>query len=331
MCCKVPSLICLDLKSDTGWSMRKNIDQAFEEFILEAEFVRKVRPDTLRGYRLSFKLLTNLVSVQTPVEISPSHLMEFFKLLQERKRIVGAGIVKTGIKNSTAASHWTKLNMFFKWLVMKGYISENPFRTLKYPTSSYEDKKYLEKQEVERILTAIHMNHCENPVLFKRNLVLFHLLLFCGLRKEEVMHLQIRDIDFTGRMLTVRGETSKTGKSRFIPIHSSTLMHLRDYVTERKDYKTPYVIVSNHRDDKLTYHGLKHLVNKIRKTSGVHFSLHQFRHTFAVNFLKSTNNIYKLQKLLGHSNINVTTLYLRCLPPEELREDIQTLSIENFI
>lgn len=311
--------------------MRKTIQQLFEEFVYESEFVRKIRPETLRGYKQAYKTFNKLVPNASLEQISTSIITSFFKILQERKRIVGKGEVRTGIKKSTVASYWSKLNTFFEWLSQKGYLPESPFKGLKYPSLSYENKKFLKKEEIEKILTAIHINHNENLLLLKRNLVLFHLLLFCGLRKEEAMLLQIRDIDFERKMITVRGETSKSGKTRQLPLHSTILMYLQDYLKERKTYTTPYLIVSSIRDDRLTYDGLKHFVAKIRKASGVAFHLHQFRHTFAVNFLRTTKDIFKLKTILGHTDIRVTTLYLRCLPPEELRGDIETLHIDKFI
>lgn len=311
--------------------MRKNIQQLFDEFIYECEFVRKIRPETLRGYKQAYKTFVKLIPDVSLNQISTSTITTFFKILQERKRVVGRGEIKTGIKKSTIASYWSRLNGFLNWLVLRKYLNQNPFKGLKYPSPTYEDKKFLKREEIEKILTAIHINHNENILLLKRNLVLFHLLLFCGLRKEEVMLLQIRDIDFERKIVTVRGETSKSGKTRQLPLHSSTLMYLKDYLKERKTYTTPYVIVSNMRDDRLTYDGLKHLINKIRIASGVSFHLHQFRHTFAVNFLRTTKDIFKLKTILGHTDIRVTTLYLRCLPPEELRGDIETLNIDNFI
>lgn len=311
--------------------MKKDMQQLFDEFTNECEFARKIRPETLRGYKTTFATFMHTMPTVS-LELITAHTMtQFFKILQERKRIVGKGIIKSGIKKSTVATYWCKLSIFFKWLVVKGQIKSNPFQEMKYPTPSYENKQYLDKEQIERILTAIHISDSKNILLFKRNLVLFYLLLFCGLRKEEVLQLQVRDLDSERKMVTIRGETSKSGMDRHIPLHSSTIMHLKDYLKERKHFTTPYVIMSNMRDDRLTDNGLKHLVSNIRRISGIPFHLHQFRHTFAVNFLKATNNIFKLQLLLGHKDIKVTMLYLRCLPPDELRGDIESLRIDTFI
>ena len=257
-------------------------------------------------------------------------VIQFFKLLESRKRIVGKGHIKTGVKKSTVATYWTKLNSFCEWLRIKGHIKQNPFTGLLYPTPLYEDKQFLKKEEVEKILTAI-LSHSFSLFILKRNLVIFHLLLFCGLRREELLLLQVRDLDFEKRLLTVRSETSKVKRTRYIPMHSQLVMYLKDYLKVRRDRHTPYLLVSSNRDDRLSHDGLKHLVHVLQKSSGVQFHLHQFRHTFAVNFLKSSNNVAKLKQLLGHKDISMTMQYLRCLPPTEMRGDIEGMSVDILI
>lgn len=311
--------------------MRRNLQQLFQEFLYECEFVKKVKPETLRGYVHAFQLFNKLVPDCSIYSLSSDALIRFFKVLQERKRMVGKGTIKIGIKKSTAATYWSKLNVFFTWLVMKGYLKSNPFNELNYPSPVYEDRQYLKKEEIEKIITAIHSHHNNNLLILKRNLVLFYIFLFCGLRKEELMLLQIRDIDFERKILTIRADTSKSGRSRQIPLHSSLSMHLKDYLLARKTYTTPYLIVSSSRDAGLTKDGLKHLIERLKKTSGVRFHLHQLRHTFAVNFLKTSNNIAKLKQLLGHKSIVMTMVYLRCLPTNELRGDIENMSIDSLI
>lgn len=311
--------------------MRKNIHQLFDEFIYEAEFVKKIRPETLRGYTHTFRLFIKLAPNISLESLSGSIIIDFFKILQERKRIVGKGSVKVGIKKSTVTTYWGKLNAFFQWLYSKGYIKTNPFSQLPYPNASYEDKQFLLKDDIEKIISAIHIHHDNNILILKRNLVLFYLLLFCGLRREELMLLQIRDIDFERKMLTIRADTSKSGRPRQLPIHSTLLMHLKDYLAARKRYTTPFLIVSSKKDEKLTLDGLKHLVLKLRDSSGVTFHLHQFRHTFAINFLKRSNNIASLKQLLGHKSLSMTLIYLRCLPTDQMRPDIEAMSIDNLI
>jgi len=183
----------------------------------------------------------------------------------------------------------------------------------------------------KRIITAIQTHHDNNLLLLKRNLVLFYTLLFCGLRKEELLLLQVRDIDFERKIITIRADTSKSGRSRTLPLHTTLHMYLKDYLAARKSYTTPYLIVSSARDHQLSEYGLNHWVEKMKDCSGVYFHLHQLRHTFAVNFLHSSNNIAKLKQLMGHKSIMMTMVYLRCLPVDQMRGDIENMTIDKMI
>lgn len=311
--------------------MRKTLPQLFDEFIYEAEFVRKVKPKTLKGYSTTYVLFSKIVPEASVENLNSKTVTDFFKHLQIRKRVVGKGVIKTGIKKSTVATYWSKLNVFFEWLVFHKHISINPFSFLSYPTPSYDDKQFLKKDEIEKIVTSIHLHTNNNLLLLKRNLVIFYLFIFCGIRREELLLLKIRDIDIERKILTIRGETCKTKLTRLIPLHSSVILYLKDYLTARKSYTTPYLIVSTQNDAPLSVEGLKHLVDRTKQLSGISFHLHQFRHTFAVNFLHSSRDIGKLKQLMGHKTIAMTLIYLRNLPVDTIRSDIESMSIDAFI
>jgi integrase len=310
--------------------MVKSIQELFAEYLLECEFSRKSKPETLRGYRQTFAIFMKLMPEVSLHTLSSSTMTRFFKALDERKRVVGKGIIKSGIKKSTVATYWSKLYNFFEWLRIRKHIAINPFSEMKYPRPVYEDRRFLKKQEIEKILTSIHA-HSTSLFLLKRNLAILYLLLFCGLRREELLLLQLRDIDLERKLLTVRAETSKIPRTRSLPMHSQLMLHIKDYLKERNSYKTPYLIVSTRRDDRLSTEALKNLVMKLNRLSGVKFHLHRFRHTFAVNFLKASNNIVKLKQLMGHTDIRMTMVYLRCLPTAEMRSDIEQMSIDDLI
>jgi len=309
----------------------KNIQQLFQEFIWECEFSRKLRPETLKGYRDVFNTFNRLTPDLQLADINTFTLTTFFKALDERKRVVGRGTIKVGVKKSTIATYWSKLNSFFHWLEKKQYISANPFKEMKYPAPVYEDKQFLKKEEVEKIFAAIYTHHNDNLLILKRNILLFNILLFCGLRREELMFLQIRDFDLERKLVTIRSETSKSGIIRRIPLASSVITILKDYLIQRKKYTTQFLFVSSTADKQFSYDGMKHLVANLNGFSGVKFHLHQFRHTFAINFLKQSNNVYKLKQLMGHKDIRMTAVYLRCLPTNEMRGDIERMSIDSLI
>jgi integrase len=157
-------------------------------------------------------------------------------------------------------------------------------------------------------------------------------LTFCGLRRNELVSLEVRDVDIYAGLLTVRAETSKSKRLRRVPINAHLRMHLTEYLRERKKrgVTTPYLFVSNGIDHRLTSDGVKHWVERIAKLSGVKFHLHRFRHTFATNLAMQDVGIVKIQKLMGHTDIKMTQTYMRSMSAEEMRDDINKLSFENL-
>jgi len=296
----------------------------------ECEFVQRLKPNTLQDYRQAFSVLMRLQPSTSIESMTPSTIALFFNQLQERNRKIGKGQIVTGIKKSTILTYWNKLNGFFAWMVLRGYLQCNPLLGLKRPHVIHDAQKFLDKDQIEKIIAAI-LTTAYNPFLLKRNIVIFYLFLFCGLRRNELLLLQLRDIDLDKRMLTVRAITSKVERTRHIPLNSQLVLHLKDYISARKGYKTQYLITSSTRDTGLTPDGLKHLVAALKEASGIHFHVHQLRHTFAVNFLNYSGNIAKLQQLLGHTNPAMTLHYTMCLPPQTMRSDVENMSIEALI
>jgi integrase/recombinase XerD len=307
----------------------------FEEFISECEYSRRTRLQTLRGYRHAFSMFQKQISDLELASLTPKTLNEFFRILQTRKRVVG-GVEKSGIADSTAATYWSKLNTFFDWLATRGHIETNPLRLMREvrPRPNYDDPKSLRKKEIEKIMMAIE-NHAKNQFQFKRDRAIFYTLLFTGIRKGELIGLKTADVDLERNILTVHGETSKSCRTRQITIHPGLRLRLQDYLDERSRSKpswaSPYLFVSLLDDNGLGDNGYKRWVERLVRLSGVKFHLHRFRHTFAMNLANKNVGDSKVQRILGHRDIRMTQRYLRSLTPEDMRQDINRLNIDEFM
>jgi integrase/recombinase XerD len=167
-------------------------------------------------------------------------------------------------------------------------------------------------------------------LLLRRDMAMVGVLTFCGLRRNELLSLELRDVDLYNNLLTVCGETSKSKKTRKVPINLQLKKNLVDYLNERKShgYKNPYLFVSGTSDRQLTKHGLKHWVERLSRLSGVKFHVHRFRHTFATNLAMQDVGAVKIQKLMGHTDLKMTQTYLRSILPEEMHDDVNKLSFE---
>ena len=303
-----------------------------KQFIDEQRFATRLSSVTLRGYEQSFALLEEVMPNLSVQELTPAIMTEFFRRLEIRTRTVGRGIKKVGVKKSTIATYRSKLNCFFAWLEIKGHIAQNPFSVMRYPDVRYDDRKFLSRDDIQRIFTTLVLGALQqSSFIQKRNLALFAALLYTGIRRGELLNLLVTDIDMRRKELTVRAETSKSKVRRVVPISAELMKLLRDYLLERVRLTTPFLFASSARDDKLTDNGLKHLIESVQRASGVRFHAHQFRHTFAVNVLNNGSDIARLKQLLGHRDIRMTATYLRCLPTTALRGDVEALSLDKLV
>ncbi|MGB2580167.1 MAG: site-specific integrase [Minisyncoccia bacterium] len=310
-----------------------NLKELFAEYVSECQYTMGLRPETIRGYKAVFRTFSLLTPhVKNTQALTTTAMNEFFKVVQTRKRTVGKDTEKVGVKASTIRTYWSKLNSFFEWLRLRGYMEVNPLSMIKTAAPVYDDKKAVEKDGMRKIITAITL-HSSNSLLLKRDMLMLNILLFCGLRRSELISLEVRDVDIEKRTLTIRAETSKSKRTRVMPINPPLMMHLQEYILERnkRRFKTPYLLVSGNEDRGLSVHGLKHWVKRLNDLSGVRFHLHQFRHSFACELAKRNVNAVNMQKLMGHSDLRMTERYVRSLTVDDLRNDVNMLNIDNFI
>ena len=158
------------------------------------------------------------------------------------------------------------------------------------------------------------------------------LLIYTGLRRGELLGLNIDDVDVPGAQLTVRANTSKSKRKRILPLHTHALRHLEPYMKERKKRGLGTVaLFIGENDERSTPSTLKHMLRRIHEVSDVRFHVHQLRHTFAVNLLQQGTDLESVRQLLGHTDIRMTSLYLRCLSPKALRTHINKLDVSDFV
>lgn len=309
--------------------MNNTLDNLFEKYIKSASYSRRLAYETIKGYKHAYGAFRRIMpEINKPEYLTEDTMIDFFEKLQTRKRKVGKDTVVTGVKDSTIKTYWSKLHSFFEWLENNGELIKNPFSIMKKPREPrYEDERALNDDEVRRIIASVSLNN-DNPLLLKRDMAMVYILLYTGIRKGELLGLEVRDIKFDSHLITIRGETSKSKKTRSLPMHPVVAMHLKEYYEERKKkgYKTMSLWVSSNNDAGLSAHGIKHWVNRYIDFSGVKFHLHRFRHTFACGLAKKDIGIVKIQKLMGHSSIRMTQSYLRSIKTEDYHEDIHKLS-----
>lgn len=214
------------------------------------------------------------------------------------------------------------LIVFFRWCISQGYLHQkNPAEDIEAPKVLKALPTKLTKDDAMRLLEVVYNYPFESHFLRHRNHAIFSLFIFAGIRKSELLNLRFADVDLQNKSLFIyRG---KGGKDRVIPILEPLAQSLQRYLEVRKkaNKTCPEFFTSVNLNKGYTHAGLSRLVVQICNASGIKFTVHRLRHTFATLMLEGGCDIYSLSRMMGHSDIKTTTIYLYA-SVEHLRSQI---------
>jgi site-specific recombinase XerD len=262
--------------------------------------IRGYSKDTIRRYKYVISCYCKLAGVNEISQVTNENVRAlFYHGRTERKWSVNTFIVY----------HKTLL-VFFRWCVKQGYLNSNPITDIEVPKLERRLPTKLTKQVSLRLLEFVYNYPYQYKFLRYRNHAIFSTFIFAGLRKQELLNLKYTDIDIENLTIFIR--QGKGGKDRIVPISYTLAQSLKQYQDERKrlNKTSPEFFSSLNRNTGFTVDGLKKLVEQIRKSSGIFFTVHKLRHTFATLMLEGGCDIYSLSKMMGHSDIKTTTIYL---------------------
>ena len=149
-----------------------------------------------------------------------------------------------------------------------------------------------------------------------------------GMRLDELIHLQWADIDLDRRLIAVhrgRHGTTKSGKARHIPILDTLVPFLRELALKRGGAK----LVFPGEDGKpRSKPGVRFPFKQAASRAGLppQLRFHDLRHTFASHWVLDAGDIFRLSKILGHSNVTITQKVYAHLAPEAWEQDYHRVS-----
>lgn len=190
----------------------------------------------------------------------------------------------------------------------------SPFhnKALKAPKVPKEKKASVTPEEIMQFVKALDGDYA------LRNKAFFLLAYDSGLRLAEVCALRIQDIDTVTGRITV--EHGKGGKYRVSFISSVTLKAVRRYLAKRPVWKEWEPLFLSDSGTFLTEQGMQAIRYRAEGKCGIKLGgFHALRRGFAKEFLKNGGDLFTLQSLLGHSEVETTRGYVQ-MEPEELQE-----------
>ena len=258
--------------------------QLIEQFIRERMYFKNVSPATVVWYRQSFRAFAGAM---------------------DTKAAVGDRIAKlrqAGVSATSVNTYLRAVNALLRWAHTEGHLVE----LIRIPRLKEEQK----------VLATLTPEHVQRIIQFRPKVMYQHrthtltcLLLDTGLRINEALSLTREDVDLDNMLLRVRG---KGAKHRLVPI-SMEMRKLAWKWLRREDGPPEAFVFQARMGSKLTQRNLlrsfKIFGNRLH-ISGVRFSFHTMRHTFAVNYIRNGGDVFRLQRILGHSTLEMTRRYV---------------------
>ena len=282
-----------------------------DRFITYAKVERNFSRHTLVSYRADLESFINFLKRDGIYSLDKVDRLEVRKFL--------AYLARKNFEKSTIARKLSSLRSFFKFLAQEKIIAQNPTIYIPTPRRMKKVPSFLDLDEVSLLLELPD----SRTLLGLRDRAVLETLYGSGLRVSELVNLSIRDVDFLGGMIKVKG---KGAKERLVPIGQIGLGSIERYlgmrrVLEKEDsskirslenlYYSNEPLFLNRQGARLGGQSVNRLLNKyIRRASikkGV--SPHTLRHTFATHLLDAGCDLRAVQEMLGHAALSTTQIY----------------------
>ena len=300
------------------------LQDVLKEFLFDCK-MRKLSERTLKGYKNNnLSLLRYLENEFNIVELGDVH----YKLIQQYINY----LITKHLKESYINGLIKCFRAFFRYCYDEEYIKINPM-----------DKIKCQKQPITLIETFLDsevvnmVNYYDGKrFLDIRNRMIMIFLFDSGIRNSELCQIKMSDIRNTHINIIGKGN-----KQRYVPITPTMnkvlikYMRVREgYIKDKFAYEKDYLFLSQ-KGKKLTIETVERIVLDAGVHVGVRDSIrispHTCRHYYAQTQLKNGCDIYTLSKLLGHSNINITKIYLQSMREDDYLEiAIRTSPLSNI-
>ena len=289
------------------------------KFYDHSTHIRGYSKDTIKRYRFVINYYRRFNCITEIEQVTEENVRALF-YYGRTERKWGTNTFITFLKS---------LVVFFRWCEKEGYMTSNPAQDIECPKLEKRLPPKLTKQEAMRLLEVVYNYPYNYKFLRYRNHAIFATFIFSGIRKKELLKLKYADVDIEN--LSIFINQGKGSRDRVIPISYKLAESLKKYLVERNrlNKTCPEFFTSLNRNLGFTETGIKRLVELARTSSGIKFSIHKLRHTFATLMLEGGCDIYSLSRMMGHNNIQTTTIYLSA-SAEHLRTQMTKHPLNNI-
>ncbi len=242
-----------------------------QRFTTYLRIERNASPATISSYKPKLeKFLLYLLrnDIEKIEDVIVSRIREYiYKIKEER--------------NLSSVSTYTKiaiLKSFFNFLQSDGIINENPANRIKLPRREKPIPTVVPEADFKLLVSCIKFSPDRCKKHYIRDMLIFHMLYYCGLRKGELLALDWDNIDMEKDILTIRISKNKTG--RIVPIHPEVKCILDTYLAQRLPIKNRALLIGE-KGNRLCKSSFTNMLNTYLQITGLNkkgYSAHSLRH-----------------------------------------------------
>jgi integrase/recombinase XerD len=290
-----------------------SVADAIESYVLYHESSNS-QPKTITWHRhclSAFRTFCEQQFISQLDELTTEDAQRWIVALQKE-------VTPRGKRSARTVSWYVRsLRAFVRWCCHRGFLEDDITSWLDLPKVEKPLIRILEPEEFARLLQAckpgVSEHHSTGPHQVARNEAILWLLYDTGIRLAELCNLKLADYDRARGTIIVYG---KGRKERKIALGKNALQVLGRYLTHWRDGflcadADPHLFLTD--EGGITRHGIEMLFRRLKRRAGftdrrVH--PHLFRHTFAVRYLMSGGDVFSLQELLGHEDMETIRNYM---------------------
>ncbi|MBR5347496.1 MAG: tyrosine recombinase XerC [Deltaproteobacteria bacterium] len=274
----------------------ERINEWRQRFIEYLRVERNMSLHTLRAYDQDLRGFEQFLATQ---DLSP----EIEEIDAPMLRNYLAWLHKASARRTTIHRKLSALRGFFRFLVRQQAVKSNPAEMIFAPRLERRLPKVLTVDEVFQLLDAIEWG---DSLADLRDRAAFELLYACGLRVEELVHLDVPDVSFPQKLVRVFG---KGRKERLVPVGSRALTALRAYLD--RGAMNSGALFPGRGSTRMNPRTVERRLERRMLQAGItkHASPHTLRHSFATHLLDGGADLRAIQELLGHASLAATQRY----------------------
>lgn len=286
--------------------MDMNIE--LKRYLEYCKYRKELNGNTLKAYRIDLQQYLAIIGEHI---LMKSDIENYITMLHKN------------YKQKTVKRKIASVKAFYRYLEEEEILTENnPFDKIKVKFKETEVlPRIIPRTDIEKLLNYMYsiMNSDPKRKMLDRDLSIVEMFFATGARVYELSNLKKSDIDLNEGIIKIMG---KGGKERYIQIGNADVLDvLRDYYeSNQKQIDGCGYFFINCRGKRFTEQSIRNMIKKYTLLAGIslHITPHMFRHSVATYLLEEGVDIVYIQKILGHSSIKTTQIYLHVASKKQM-------------